>query len=79
MDDEARSFYQKYGFVSLLDDARHLAKKLDIQYDVIPIQPAFETAKQQLKPVFAGRPEDTTEENIQARLRGVILRPWWAR
>jgi NAD+ synthase (glutamine-hydrolysing) len=56
-----------------LDDARALAKNLDIQYDVVPIQPSFETVKQQLKPVFAGKPEDTTEENVQARLRGVIL------
>ena len=56
-----------------LDDARQLAKNLSIQYDVIPIQPIFERAKDQLKAVFAGRPEDTTEENIQARLRGVIL------
>jgi NAD+ synthetase len=56
-----------------LDDARVLAENLDIQYDVVPIQPAFETVKQQLQPVFAGKPEDTTEENVQARLRGVIL------
>ncbi len=56
-----------------LDDARDLAKNLGIRYDVIPIQPAFETVKQQVTPVFAGLPEDTTEENIQARLRGVIL------
>jgi NAD+ synthase (glutamine-hydrolysing) len=56
-----------------LDDARLLAKRLGIGYEVIPIQPAFETVKQQLQPAFAGRPEDTTEENIQARLRGVIL------
>ncbi|HWC59797.1 MAG TPA: NAD(+) synthase, partial [Verrucomicrobiae bacterium] len=34
---------------------------------------AFETVKHQLQPVFAGKPEDTTEENVQARLRGVIL------
>ena len=33
----------------------------------------FEAVKEQLQAVFAGRPEDTTEENIQARLRGVIL------
>jgi len=56
-----------------LDDARVLAENLDIQYDVIPIQPMFEAAKAQLTDVFAGRKEDVTEENIQARLRGVIL------
>jgi len=56
-----------------LDDARILAANLGIQYDVIPIQPAFAGVKEQLKEVFAGRSEDTTEENIQARLRGVIL------
>jgi len=56
-----------------LDDARMLAKNLGIQYNVVPIQPAFETVKHQLQPVFAGKPEDTTEENVQARLRGVIL------
>ena len=56
-----------------LDDARLLAKRLGLRYDVIPIQPAFEAVKQQVKPAFGGRAEDTTEENIQARLRGVIL------
>jgi NAD+ synthetase len=56
-----------------LDDARALANNLDIQYDVVPIQPAFESVKHQLQPIFAGKPEDTTEENVQARLRGVIL------
>ena len=56
-----------------LDDARILAKNLGIRYDVIPIQPAFLETKKQLKDVFAGRPEDVAEENIQARLRGVIL------
>jgi NAD+ synthase (glutamine-hydrolysing) len=56
-----------------LDDARALAEKLGIQYDVIAIQKAFETTKSELKPVFNGKPEDTTEENMQARLRGVML------
>ena len=56
-----------------LDDARLLAERLGIRYDVIPIQPSFESVRQQLQPVFKGRAEDTTEENIQARLRGVIL------
>ena len=56
-----------------LDDARQLAANLGIRYDVIPIQPVFAATKEQLKPVFGNLPEDTTEENIQARLRGVIL------
>ncbi|HXC99726.1 MAG TPA: NAD+ synthase, partial [Verrucomicrobiae bacterium] len=56
-----------------LEDARLLAKNLGISYEVIPIQSAFATLKQELQPAFAERPEDTTEENIQARLRGVIL------
>jgi NAD+ synthase/NAD+ synthase (glutamine-hydrolysing) len=56
-----------------LDDAQALAATLGIQYDVIPIQAAFEAVKAGLKPIFAGRKEDTTEENIQARLRGVML------
>lgn len=56
-----------------LDDARVLAQDLGIQYDVVPIQSSFLGMKDQLKGVFAGRPEDVTEENIQARLRGVTL------
>src|SRR6185437_15290934 len=56
-----------------LDDARVLAERLQIQHDVIPIQPPFDAVKSQLKDVFAKRHEDTTEENVQARLRGVTL------
>jgi NAD+ synthase (glutamine-hydrolysing) len=56
-----------------LDDARILAKHLGIRYDVVPIQPMFLAAKEQLRDVFRGCNEDTTEENIQARLRGVVL------
>jgi NAD+ synthase (glutamine-hydrolysing) len=56
-----------------LDDARILAERLGIQYDVVSIQPAFATLKEQMKALFAGRPEDTTEENMQARARGLML------
>jgi NAD+ synthase (glutamine-hydrolysing) len=56
-----------------LEDARLLAERLGIHYEVIPIQSAFTTLKHELQPAFAGKTEDTTEENIQARLRGVIL------
>ncbi|HTI97940.1 MAG TPA: NAD+ synthase, partial [Dongiaceae bacterium] len=63
----------QYSSSGSLDDARKLAENLGIRHDVIPIQPAFAAVKGQLQGVFAGRAEDTTEENIQARLRGVIL------
>jgi NAD+ synthase (glutamine-hydrolysing) len=56
-----------------LDDARDLAGNLGIAYDVVPIQPPFQAVKGQLREVFAGRAEDVAEENIQARLRGVVL------
>jgi NAD+ synthetase len=56
-----------------LGDARQLAKNLGIAFDVVPIQPPFLAVKGQLQSVFAGRAEDVTEENIQARLRGVVL------
>jgi len=67
------SLPSQYSSQGSLDDARMLAQNLGIQYDVIAIQPPFQAAKGQLKEVFAGRPEDVAEENIQARLRGVIL------
>ena len=56
-----------------LDDAAALARRLGIRYDVVPIKPVFESAKQQLRSIFKGSPEDTTEENMQARIRGMIL------
>ena len=56
-----------------LDDARILAENLGIRYDVIAIQPPFAAVRGQLGEIFAGLKEDTTEENIQARLRGVTL------
>jgi NAD+ synthetase len=67
------SLPSQYSSQGSLDDARDLARNLGIQYDVIPIQPAYLSVKEQLKGVFAGLEEDITEENIQARLRGVIL------
>jgi NAD+ synthase (glutamine-hydrolysing) len=62
-----------YSSQGSLDDARALASNLGIRYDVIPIGPAFGSVKGQLQELFRGRAEDVTEENIQARLRGVIL------
>ena len=69
----ALSLPSQYSSQGSLDDARILAERLGIQYDIVPIKEAFETVKDELKGVFKGQPEDTTEENIQARLRGVML------
>lgn len=54
-------------------DAISLADNLGIHRQIIPINSGFETIKQSLSAVFKGKTEDVTEENIQARLRGLIL------
>jgi len=56
-----------------IDDALALAKNLGIKCLEIPIANAFAAFKVQFAEVFAGLAEDTTEENMQARLRGMIL------
>jgi len=56
-----------------IDDATSLAKNLGISYELIPIESTFETYKNNLKPWFEGTKEDVTEENIQARIRGMML------
>ena len=63
----------QYSSQGSLDDAESLAKSLNIQYDIVPIEPIFEKLKSQLKVIFDGCAEDTTEENMQARIRGNIL------
>jgi NAD+ synthase (glutamine-hydrolysing) len=54
-------------------DARDMAKRLGVQYDEIAIAPMMEAFRASLASQFAGLPEDTTEENIQARIRGTLL------
>lgn len=56
-----------------LDDARELAAIHGVKYSEIPITAMFETFKFALKNAFAGRQPDTSEENIQARVRGTLL------
>jgi len=56
-----------------LDDAAQLASNLGIQNLVIPIQVTFEAYQKMLQPTFGDLPFDTTEENIQARIRGNII------
>lgn len=62
-----------YNAPESLSDARELAERLGISFDVVPIGPLFDSALATLSPVFAGKPRDVTEENLQARLRGLIL------
>jgi NAD+ synthase (glutamine-hydrolysing) len=56
-----------------LKDAEAEAEWLGVKYDVITIESVFQSFLTALAPVFKGAPADTTEENIQARCRGVLL------
>ncbi|MGC9450513.1 MAG: NAD+ synthase [Oceanipulchritudo sp.] len=55
------------------NDARQLAENLGIRYETLPINPVVDGALDTLKPIFAELKEDVTEENIQARARGLLL------
>ena len=56
-----------------LDDSREMIRVLGVRYDEIAIAPAMAVYGEMLDPLFVGLPADTTEENIQARIRGNIL------
>jgi NAD+ synthase/NAD+ synthase (glutamine-hydrolysing) len=56
-----------------LADSRQMVRALGVRYDEIPIEPAMTTFAALLANEFAGLPADTTEENLQARIRGMIL------
>jgi NAD+ synthase len=56
-----------------LDDAAEAAQLMGIQYDVISIEPAMRAFSEMLQPLFEGHEADVTEENIQARSRGLLL------
>lgn len=56
-----------------VEDARQLAENLGIQYDIVAIKPMYEAFESALQPLFAGQPFNVTEENIQARVRGVLV------
>ena len=55
------------------EDTQELARRLGIEVKTLPITPPFKSYLQTLKPVFAGTDVDTTEENLQARIRGNLL------
>jgi NAD+ synthase (glutamine-hydrolysing) len=54
-------------------DAREMATRLGVRYDVIAIDSTFDALKLALSADFADLPEDTAEENLQARIRGTLL------
>ncbi|MEK0434817.1 MAG: hypothetical protein RL369_866 [Pseudomonadota bacterium] len=54
-------------------DSRDMAARLGVRYDEIPIASCFDAFRDALQPLFAGLSEDTTEENLQARIRGTLL------
>jgi NAD+ synthase (glutamine-hydrolysing) len=56
-----------------LEDAEAMAGGLGVQYSMLPIEPMFDATLDTLAPEFRGLPQDATEENIQARCRGMLL------
>lgn len=70
---EAVSMPSRYTADISNDDARRQAQTLGVDYQVIPIEPAFRAFLDMLAETFAGTTPDITEENIQARCRGIIL------
>src|SRR6476646_9325514 len=63
----------RYTAADSFRDAGDCAKALGVRYDTLPIAPAFEGFEELLRPLFADKPRDITEENLQSRARGTIL------
>jgi NAD+ synthase (glutamine-hydrolysing) len=62
-----------YSSKGSIDDANLLATNLGIRFELLSIAEMYEATRRTLDPVFAGLPEDATEENIQSRARGMLL------
>jgi NAD+ synthase (glutamine-hydrolysing) len=67
------SMPSRYSSLGSKDDAAHLAKNLGIRYSAVPIENPVREVEAGLAELFTGRISDLTEENIQSRLRGVLL------
>ena len=63
----------RYSSAGSRRDAAALARALGIEFHELSIEPAFAAFLRTLEPVFAGRPPDTAEENLQARIRGALV------
>ena len=62
-----------YSSKGSIDDARELAQNLGIRFELLSITEIYESYRKALRDVFAGLPEDITEENLQSRSRGMLL------
>jgi NAD+ synthetase len=62
-----------YSSEASLEDAEQLAANLSIHFDTIPVSELYYTFQESLAPLFVGCEEDSTEENLQARIRGTLL------
>ncbi|MFP4620406.1 MAG: NAD+ synthase [Bacteroidales bacterium] len=62
-----------YSSESSVSDSKQLADNLGVHYDEIPIQEVLNSFSSALEPIFRDMPEDVTEENLQARIRGSLL------
>ncbi len=62
-----------YSSQGSIDDARELGKNLGIRFELLSINDIYEACRGILAGVFAGKPQDATEENIQSRARGMVL------
>lgn len=67
------SMPSQYSSTHSLTDAEALARKVGIEYQVLSLKFVFSSLLMELKPAFAGAAADVTEENMQARIRGVML------
>jgi len=73
--DKVRTVMMPFRYTSTIsqEDAATQAEIMGFRYDVVPIAPIYDATVRQLDPIFAGREADVTEENIQARCRGLLL------
>ncbi len=63
----------RYSSDHSVKDAVDLAENLNVRYDIISIEKPLKAYEEDLAPLFAGRPADVTEENLQARIRATLL------
>jgi NAD+ synthase len=63
----------RYTSEASLEDAKDCAARLGVRYDIVSIGSPVDAVNAELAPLFAGRPADITEENLQSRMRGIVL------